>query len=79
MALWDVDVTECIERRVVVDAQTRREAIRAAATRAAWLDAGAGTTVAVEVDMDEVTPREAEPEGVDCLDAYKYQEENREQ
>jgi hypothetical protein len=74
MPLYDVDVTERIERRVVVDAWSYADAKRLAEDRAEWLDAGTGTTVAVEIE--DVTAREPDVAEVDCMDVAKFDMEN---
>jgi hypothetical protein len=73
MPLYDVDVTERIERRVVVDAWSYADAKRLAEDRSEWLDAGTGTTVGVEIK--DVTAREPDVAEVDCMDVAKYEAE----
>jgi lactam utilization protein B len=77
MPLYDVDITEHIERRVTVEARSQQQAKRLACAKSEWLDASTGTTVAVEVD--DVTAHEADVTEVDCMEVVKFDMENREQ
>ena len=69
--LYDVDITETVERRVTVEARNMREA-KAMAERGqcAWLDAMPGTTV--HVQAEDVLPR---LQAVDECDEFKYRAE----